>query len=897
MPRSFKIGISLVAGFFICLFLLGQILRWFWGEDHDRIVFKNEKFEFVAHRDRMGVWFVEAPRSADLSFAVGFLQAHDREYQLEISRLMALGKLSSVFGKSLLGKDRIMRLSSHVAKSTFERLRPELKYNKEYEDSLKAFVDGRNAYFTSEYLLAAPVEYSLFSIKRQDLEPWEPWHILALMRAHTWDLSYDLRDEMLALEMRKIFPSSSVESMFPRESNFGLSHYADPSISAHVELPKGPPREIRDKWIKRFSTNIQLRSEDTTARYQKLKNTIVPGARDDEEAKSLENLDRVFGWGREVDPNKGSNLWVLQDGKNKNQIQMCADNHLGAYWPSPLYPISYVVGKPGDAHFQRGVGFTFPGVPWLVQGRITDAHGSISWGVTIANYGNNIDLVKVNEKDLGPPVSKPVDFIYAFGDPVTGQKSQEVVSETLTPWGPRVDQSLDWKVYQPNSSEPLALDWMGFREILDPGYFFFLRSTHGTKQFEEDAIENWHFPPVNLVYVLNKKDDAHYQVGHHVTGTLFKKLGSGPHRLGPISPAELKFRGSSFAWDRPRFQRKVESGEDLFFLSANQRIWPGELSEKLAYHWGDAARAEVLKTRKNDLLKNPPEGQLYTESLSLLRFYKGLRKSYRAEDLCGPLSPEKFRACNEWLAEIDRWSGSSEVRSWPVTFVSLWRNIMAAMLWKIPVLEMNSETEPRTALPQASSSGGVEGLRDQVFDRWRRQGFFRVFMTQISENPMLANQIAQDFLKKTGSELVRESFATTVKTLTNGLGEDPRFWAWGRVHRMDWRHPVKKIPGRLGNMLSQSLLGPEISLPGTEDSPLVGTYGWLPKEPLKFRTDIGAVLRFCASGSNQGEGDFEWANITGTSGNPFSKWAMLFARETFFKQTLYRFDSPDGQSR
>src|SRR5438876_921604 len=59
------------------------------------------------HRDANGVTYIQAEKSdKDAFFALGFAHAQDRFWQMEFQRRLVQGKLSEIFGKETLTKDK-----------------------------------------------------------------------------------------------------------------------------------------------------------------------------------------------------------------------------------------------------------------------------------------------------------------------------------------------------------------------------------------------------------------------------------------------------------------------------------------------------------------------------------------------------------------------------------------------------------------------------------------------------------------------------------------------------------------------------------------------------------------------------------------------------------------------
>ena len=61
-------------------------------------------------RDALGVPTIEAADRVDLAYATGFVHAQDRFFQMDLTRRLAAGELSELFGKVALEQDRRTRL-------------------------------------------------------------------------------------------------------------------------------------------------------------------------------------------------------------------------------------------------------------------------------------------------------------------------------------------------------------------------------------------------------------------------------------------------------------------------------------------------------------------------------------------------------------------------------------------------------------------------------------------------------------------------------------------------------------------------------------------------------------------------------------------------------------------
>lgn len=145
-------------------------------------------------RDRFGIAHVEASTEAGAVFGQGFVQAHDRLFQLELFRRGASGRLAEVFGPRAVDADRFSRrlALTEVSEHDLEAASPEAR------ELLEAFANGVNAAVAT--LPALPPE---FAITGAAPEPWRAQHSLLVGRllmlgfSPNWDAELQ-RDRLVA---------------------------------------------------------------------------------------------------------------------------------------------------------------------------------------------------------------------------------------------------------------------------------------------------------------------------------------------------------------------------------------------------------------------------------------------------------------------------------------------------------------------------------------------------------------------------------------------------------------------------------------------------------------------------------------------------------------------------
>ena len=92
-------GIVCLSGYFFLRRTLPQV-------SGTIIIKEGIQNEISIQRNRWGVPAIEASSRGDLFYAIGFVHASDRLFQMDMARRLAYGRLSEIFGERALGLDK-----------------------------------------------------------------------------------------------------------------------------------------------------------------------------------------------------------------------------------------------------------------------------------------------------------------------------------------------------------------------------------------------------------------------------------------------------------------------------------------------------------------------------------------------------------------------------------------------------------------------------------------------------------------------------------------------------------------------------------------------------------------------------------------------------------------------
>ncbi|MEO4046819.1 penicillin acylase family protein [Pseudomonas sp. CAU 1711] len=149
--------------------LLGAAAGGFWYLDGKQprrdgsLALPGLSAEVSVRYDERGVPHIRAQNEADLYRALGYVQAQDRLFQMEMLRRLANGELAEVLGARLVDSDRLFR-TLRLAEHAREHVRRAERSGPAWQ-ALQAYLDGINAYQASR---PKPLEFDLLGIPSRD---------------------------------------------------------------------------------------------------------------------------------------------------------------------------------------------------------------------------------------------------------------------------------------------------------------------------------------------------------------------------------------------------------------------------------------------------------------------------------------------------------------------------------------------------------------------------------------------------------------------------------------------------------------------------------------------------------------------------------------------------------
>lgn len=158
-------------------------------------------------RDAHGIPTIKAGNDHDAAFALGFVTAQDRLFQMDLMRRLVAGRLAEWFGPVALDSDKSMRTLGlyRAAEAQYPLLSPELR------SVYQAYAAGVNAFAKTRHG-APPPEYVALG---RTIEPWTPVDSLAWGKIMDLQLTGNYRQELLRARLAQKLKPEDLAVLYP----------------------------------------------------------------------------------------------------------------------------------------------------------------------------------------------------------------------------------------------------------------------------------------------------------------------------------------------------------------------------------------------------------------------------------------------------------------------------------------------------------------------------------------------------------------------------------------------------------------------------------------------------------------------------------------------------------
>lgn len=308
-----------------------------------------------------GRYRIAAQNGNDLYRAVGYLQASDRMFQMDLLRHIAAGRLAELVGNvafgsnGALGSDRFNRFMGFAdqAKQLLAAA------DDEHRGYLEAFAAGVNAWQATG---PVALEHRLLDVRP---EPWSALDSLVIFRLLSFGLTHNYSRELRRLLVACDASIDASERIWPSEIEFDEMFLPPEAIGAEeYPVPPGVVPEMRAELAQLCPKPIPP---------SPLAQPAEPPHAPKPVHDALAALS-LFRYGLAA-----SNNWAVTGAKSASGAAMLAnDPHLPHMNPPLPWGLHLVLPE------REAVGFTLVGLPLVVFGH----NGKVAWGATT----NNVDL-------------------------------------------------------------------------------------------------------------------------------------------------------------------------------------------------------------------------------------------------------------------------------------------------------------------------------------------------------------------------------------------------------------------------------------------------------------------------------------------------------------------------
>lgn len=419
------------------------------AQDTSTITFPGLDGEVTVYFDAYGVPQIFATTPRDLFAAQGYVQAHQRWWQMEWLRRVGAGRLAELVGSEAVERDIFMRTMGirRYAERDLDLL------SESGREALEAYTRGVNHWLATAPPEAHAPEYEVLRARGNPLE------------AEAWTLI-----DSLTIQNLQAFSQNNTSMVVELLSGLLQAEYGE--MVADLILLDYP--------------------------YDAHPLNVEPGW------QPVPNQSQPSGWGslRAMNPDleplrleiTGSNAWAVSGSRSVTGLPLLAnDSHMRTRQPALWYEIGLHCVEFSESCSYDVAGFGLPGAPGVIVGH----NRSVAWGFTNAQT----DMADFYRLELNP--DNPRQYLY--NDTFT---DFEVLSESIDVFGADpVEVLIQVSVFGPvfqafdvlTLPQPMALRWAAADGNRSLDAVLEMNRAANWDQFRA-AYSNFDLPGLNVVY-------------------------------------------------------------------------------------------------------------------------------------------------------------------------------------------------------------------------------------------------------------------------------------------------------------------------------------------------------------------------------------------------------------
>lgn len=690
------------------------------------------------YSDDYGVPHVIAQNEKDMFFAMGYMHARDRLFQMDLERRVAEGRLSEIFGNITLDYDKLFRTIgiNRFSYSLYNNISPKSK------EILDAYSNGVNK-FIDTHSDELPVEFDGLNYKP---EPWRPEHSLMITRLMGWELNIAWYTDYVMGELADKFGQEKVSEIFP-DTNIALNK--------------------KEKILKQDSTELHKFLDTSIFHYkkQKTKKTDTENPIGEKsQSGSITDLGKAY-FDMNVSYRKffdlecshmGSNCWVVSGERSESGKPLLAnDPHLVFSAPSKWYEIHL---KSGDFDVY---GMSIPGAPGVVIGH----NRAISWGMTnLMNDDNDFFIIDKDSISTGKNKSQVLKLDSTI-EKISVRDSNEVEYSVRKCQDGTIISNLDKRSFLDNDNSEniyknklLTFRWTGFEysdEILS---FYKIDAAKNWEEFRT-GLKDFGVPAQNFTYA-----DTAGNIGYQAAGKVPIR------KSGNINDNIYPYAGSNDWIGFVDFDKmpNTYNPKDGYVITANTNPfdWLKEEAKNkfyISYIWEPSSRydriRELITASKKLNLDEYKLFQMNNQSPYAREIAKYIVESYKNEPPLNEQTKNIVESFKTWNGEMI--AGQSYGSIYNVFMCFLLKNIFQ------------------------------DKMGDKIFRDFLNVGN----LSYRSVLLLLKDENQSSFWLSDKNKVIRKSFEESLQFLQDRFNDaDPEAWHWGNLHKVKFRHPFGFVP-------------------------------------------------------------------------------------------------------
>ena len=731
-------------------------------------------------RDRHGIPHILARSEEDALFALGYVHAQDRLWQMEMNRRIGAGRLAEVLGAPALDTDRLLRVLGlyRRAEAGLAHLSPGARRRIDaYANGVNAWLETRTGPLPPEFLILGFEPGSLDGGRHDGVAQGDGPRPRARMDPRPHAASH-VGLPRPGTNPRLLHALPRGQAPRRRASFAALDRGGErPGNAARTSRPgAGPGRRLASRWRTdrpgdrvaggpaRGPSWVLARSPEAVRRREADADTGRPDASVDRAFARASKTSALYptrgasiaGTSPASPPpstarapfrlgsassHPGSNSWAVSGERSETGKPLLAnDPHLGLTVPSVWY-FAHLSWPGRDV-----VGATFPGMPVVVLGH----NGRAAWGFT--NTGADTQDLFLEKLDPGDPARYLTPDGYrrfeVHREVIRVKGDDDVVLPVReSRHGPILDDASAGAALASPSGHVLALGWTALRDddlTLEAGLG--LPAATSWPRFVEN-FRNFHSPPQNVSYA-----DVEGNIGFLVPGRIPIRPGPGPDGVRPGTLPRPGWNGEHDWRGFVPFEAlpRVYNPPGGAVVTANHAVTAEDYPHPLTFEWAAGFRAARIMER---LAARPRHDAGSFRSLQQDRvstFARALLPRLRDVPLGADATPLARRA----RGLLETWDGEMNPdRPEPLVF--------HAWIWEF------------ARLATADELGSVQE------EAWVRKGAFVQRILETRE--VWCDDLGTERTETCDDILVR-ALERAVGRVAERRGDDPVAWRWGEEH-------------------------------------------------------------------------------------------------------------------